>query len=91
MKSLHRIVLSLGLTCLMVASTFAGEFNPVLDIKDTAPKWAKLPATDGKHYAFEDFKDKDILVVVFTCNSCPMPWITKNVLLRFPKSMQVQK
>ena len=52
-------------------SAQAGEFNPVLDIKDPAPKWTALPATDGKKYAFEDFKDYDVLVVVFTCNSCP--------------------
>ena len=61
------------------------EFNPVLDIKDTAPKWAKLPATDGKHYAFEDFKDKDILVVVFTCNSCPYAVDYEERLVAFSK------
>lgn len=85
MKSLHRIVLSWGVICLMVATTFAGEFNPVLDIKDAAPKWAKLPATDGKQYAFEDFKDKEILVVVFTCNSCPYAVDYEERLVAFSK------
>ena len=28
--------------------------------------WGKLEATDGKKYAFADWKDKDVLVVVFT-------------------------
>ncbi|MEC7564084.1 MAG: thioredoxin family protein [Planctomycetota bacterium] len=49
----------------------AGEYNPVLDIGDLAPRWTALPATSGKRIAFEDFKDKRVLVVVFTCNSCP--------------------
>lgn len=30
----------------------------------------KLPATDGKTYSLDDFKDK-VLVVFFTCNHCP--------------------
>ncbi len=35
-----------------------------------APDFA-LPATDGKTYRLEDFKDAPALVVFFTCNHCP--------------------
>jgi peroxiredoxin len=31
----------------------------------------KLPATDGKTYTLESFKDSKFLVVFFTCNHCP--------------------
>ena len=31
----------------------------------------KLEATDGKTYSGESFKNKKILVVMFTCNHCP--------------------
>lgn len=30
-----------------------------------------LPAIDGKNYSLESFKDKKILVVIFSCNHCP--------------------
>lgn len=30
-----------------------------------------LPATDGKSYSLEDFKNAQLLVIVFTCNHCP--------------------
>jgi len=30
-----------------------------------------LPATDGKTYSLESFKDSKFLVVFFTCNHCP--------------------
>ncbi|HUU28403.1 MAG TPA: thioredoxin family protein [archaeon] len=30
-----------------------------------------LPATDGKHYSLESFKDKKSLAVVFSCVHCP--------------------
>lgn len=35
-----------------------------------APPPFDLPATDGKSYALDDFKDP-VLVVFFTCNHCP--------------------
>jgi peroxiredoxin len=30
-----------------------------------------LPATDGRRYALDDFRDAEVLVVFFTCNHCP--------------------
>ena len=48
----------------------AGKFNKKLNIGDAAPTWEKLEGTDGKTYSVADWKDKDVLVVVFTCNSC---------------------
>ena len=30
-----------------------------------------LPATDGKNYSLDDFKNSKYLVVFFTCNHCP--------------------
>ncbi len=40
-----------------------------LDIGERAPAF-ELPATDGKTYTLNDFKDK-YLVIFFTCNHCP--------------------
>jgi peroxiredoxin len=50
----------------------AGEFNEVLSIGDAAPKWSGLPGTDGKTHSLADLKDKAVVVVVFTCASCPV-------------------
>lgn len=50
---------------------FAGEYNPVLDIGDEAPDWKKLPGVDGKELGLADLKKADVVVLVFTCNSCP--------------------
>jgi peroxiredoxin len=49
----------------------AGEYNSVLSIGDEAPAWKDLPGVDGKTHSLNDLKDKPIVVVVFTCNSCP--------------------
>src|SRR5262245_27131098 len=50
----------------------AGEFNEKLKIGDAAPAWFNLPGTDGKRHSLADLKDKQVVVLVFTCNSCPV-------------------
>lgn len=40
-----------------------------------------LPATDGKTYSLKDFSDKEVLVIVFTCNHCPYAQAAKPKLL----------
>jgi len=41
-----------------------------LQIGDRAPDF-RLPATDGKSYALDDFTGDAVLVIFFTCNHCP--------------------
>ena len=52
-------------------SAAAGKFNEVLSIGDVGPGWEKLPGIDNQDHALADLKDKAVVVVVFTCNSCP--------------------
>lgn len=49
----------------------AGEFNQTLSIGDKAPGWEQLAGVDGKRHSLADLAAKDVVVVVFTCNSCP--------------------
>lgn len=49
----------------------AGEFNEVLSIGDKVPAWENLPGTDGKKHSLSELKDKEVVVLVFTCLSCP--------------------
>ena len=57
---------------LIASTTVAGEFNKVLSPGDAAPAFADLPGTDGKKHALADWKETPVVVVVFTCNSCPV-------------------
>ena len=41
-----------------------------LELGTAAPDF-DLPGVDGKHYSLSSFKDKPVLVVVFSCNHCP--------------------
>ena len=44
--------------------------SPRLAIGPVAPDF-NLPSVDGRHYSLNDFDDKKVLVVLFTCNHCP--------------------
>ena len=61
-----------------IKDSFSFEANPqevpkqevnTLKIGDKAPDFT-LPSTDDKYYSLSDF-EKDILVIIFTCNHCP--------------------
>jgi len=45
--------------------------HPILAIGSPAPNFS-LPGVDGKTHSLEDYASSPILVVVFTCNHCPI-------------------
>lgn len=70
--------LELSLRAIFLLSIFlagslamAGEFNPDRNIGDVAPAWVDLPGTDGKLHSMKDLSENEVIVVAFTCNSCP--------------------
>ncbi|QDT14810.1 thioredoxin family protein [Alienimonas californiensis] len=65
-------LLALTLGVVSVGSADASEFNQVLDVGDKAPAFEKLPTADGKTLSLADLKDKKAVVIVFTCNHCPV-------------------
>jgi len=66
-----------------VLTLAAGEFNPVLNIGDRAPAWKQLRGVDGKQHSLSDLKDKPVVVLVFTCNSCPYAVDYEDRLIAF--------
>ncbi len=82
MRTLATAILIL---CLSAAPAPAGKFNPVREIGDPSPAWTKLPGTDGKLHSLSDLKNKKLVVVVFTCNSCPYAVDYEDRLIAFHK------
>jgi peroxiredoxin len=70
---------------LAATSAVAGEHNPKLNIGDAAPPWRELPGTDGKLHSLADLKEKQLVVVVFTCNSCPVAVDYEDRIIEFAK------
>ena len=88
-KMLFAAVVSLSV--LTATSVEAGKYNPTLSIGDKAPEWKDLPGTDDKKHSLADFADEDIVVVVFTCNSCPYAVDYEDRLVAFAKEMEESK
>jgi peroxiredoxin len=80
-----RTFLSLCLALLIAAPASAGKYNAVLDIGDAAPAWKDLEGVDGKRHALSDLAGKQVVVVVFTCNSCPVATDYEDRILAFSK------
>lgn len=87
----RRPTLSLAVSLVACLCAGAGEFNQVLDIGDPAPKWEKLPSTDGEPHSAEMLKDSPATVVVFTCNSCPYAQDIEERLVALQKKLAGQE
>lgn len=74
-----------GLLGLAATPALAGKYNSVLDVGDKAPAWSDLEGVDGKRHALADLADKPVVVVVFTCNSCPVATDYEDRILAFSK------
>lgn len=58
--------------CVLAAATAqAGTYNPDRSIGDVVEPWKDLPGTDDRPHSWADVADRDAVVVVFTCSSCP--------------------
>lgn len=78
------LLAALGLVVL-VGPAGAGKFNKVLSVGDAAPTWENLDGTDGKKHSSAELKGKDAVVVVFTCNSCPVAAGYEDRVIAFAK------
>ena len=82
-----RIVSALLIAALVVVSANAGEFNKKLKIGDAAPTFSSLPGTDDKDHSLADYKS-DVVVVVVTCNHCPVAVAYEDRLIELAKKFK---
>ena len=80
-----QILRTLAIALLVTTASEAGEFNKKRSIGDAAPAWKDLEGTDGTLHALADLKDKDAVVVVFTCNSCLIAVDYEDRIIAFAK------
>ncbi|MDA1162779.1 MAG: thioredoxin family protein [Planctomycetota bacterium] len=75
------------LLCLSVNATGAraAKFNRILDIGAKAPEWKDLRGTDGRSHSLADHKEAKAIVVVFTCNHCPVAQAYEERLITLAK------
>jgi peroxiredoxin len=56
---------------LLASSAWGQTSHPILALGSTAPDFS-LPGVDGKTHRLADYAGSPVLVIVFTCNHCPI-------------------
>jgi peroxiredoxin len=74
-----------GLPAALAASSESG-----VKIGADAPAWAELEGIDGKMHALADVKDAKAVLVVFTCNHCPVAKAYEDRLVELYKDYHGQ-
>ena len=67
-----RLLAAFGLSLLVVTTAYAGKFNAKLSPGDDAPSWTNLPGVDERRHGLADYRDAKAVVLIFTCNHCPV-------------------
>jgi thiol-disulfide isomerase/thioredoxin len=80
-RNLLRIIPSVAFVLLAAVFVRAGE----LKIGDAAPNFSGIVGTDDKEHALKDYKSAKLLVLVFTCNHCPVAQAYEERLVKLSK------
>jgi peroxiredoxin len=67
----REIMWRLLVSLLIPFAAWAQNAHPILAIGSPAPNFS-LPGVDGKTHSLADYSSSPVLVVVFTCNHCPI-------------------
>jgi peroxiredoxin len=84
----------LGIVAAAVALTWtaggcqAAPPDTALKVGDKAPDWSDIIGTDGKKHALADYKNAKLVVLVFTCNHCPVARAFEPRLIALQKDYQ---
>jgi peroxiredoxin len=63
-----------------------GKFNSTISIGEKAPDFSSLPGIDGKKHGLSEYKKAKAIVVVFTCNPCPVAQAYEDRLVELQKA-----
>jgi peroxiredoxin len=83
---------TLGLSLLAVVALINvanADDDTKLSIGDKAPNFVASSA-DGSEVTLDNFKDADVLVVVFTCNGCPVAQAYEDRLIALTENFKDQ-
>jgi len=77
-------VLVTGVVALLVSRGVAASFK----VGDEAPIWSGIPGTDDKKHGLADYVEAKAVVLVFTCNHCPVARAYEDRLVALQKDFE---
>jgi len=85
MQSLKRSVVGLAILAVVGLGLSCQAAEAKLQIGDKAPDFKDLPGVDGKKHSLSDYAEAKIVVVVFTCNHCPVAVAYEDRIIQLQK------
>jgi peroxiredoxin len=73
-----------------VALAKASKFNEVLSVGEKAPDFSAVPGIDEKKHGLGEYKDAKAVVVIFTCNHCPVAVAYEDRMVALQKEFKKQ-
>jgi peroxiredoxin len=70
---------------MVVAAASSGALAAGVKIGDAGPAWSELAGTDDKKHGLDEYAKADVVVVVFTCNTCPVAVAYQDRLIALQK------
>ena len=61
------------------------KYDQKINIGDPAPVYHNLPGVDGKLHSLADLSKKNVVVIVITCNHCPVVLAYEERVIEFTK------
>ena len=84
MASVFRVAASLVVAALVAAAGASAQAAGV-KVGDAGPAWSELSGVDDKKHGLEELSKADVVVVVFTCNTCPVAVAYQDRLIALQK------
>jgi peroxiredoxin len=81
-------ICTIGSLIAVVVLAAASGFAAKLSVGDAAPDWSGIVGIDDKEHGLSDFKDAKLVVLVFTCNHCPVAVAYQDRLVALQKDYQ---
>lgn len=72
---------------LILLTAWSSDAAPLAKLKigDAAPDWSGIDGVDDKDHGLSDYKKAEAIVVVFTCNHCPVAVAYEDRLIALQK------
>ncbi len=77
-------VLVAGVFALLASRGLAASFK----VGDRAPDWSAIPGSDDKKHSLSEYADAKAIVLVFTCNHCPVAQAYEERLVALQKEYE---
>jgi peroxiredoxin len=78
-------MLPAALVALTLLVACRSEAAPKLKVGDAAPAWSGIVGIDDQKHGLADYKDAKLVVLVFTCNHCPVAVAYEDRLVALQK------